>query len=401
MKTKMTLKTMENSDSELQGFPRELLDRTVQERMNHFIKHTMAHPHLNKAYQNILDAVYKAPGTSLIFVVGPTGVGKSTLLYRMEQKVIERNLADLEIDRGKIPIFGVESKSPELSQFEWKDFYIRLLEAINEPLIDKKIAYHDKAVNKSNSKSQWRLAVESALKNRRPDAFYIDEAHHLAQLSSGQKLKDQPEVLKSLANLGKVKIIPTGTYDLLQLTDLGDQLCRRTKIVHFPRYRASVEDEREKFKSIVKALEIELPLQQQPDLSGSWEFLYERSLGCVGILKDWLSETLYDVLTKKKPAVTILLRDLERKARPVNQCRVMLSVILAGEKRFVESVEELNELRRDLGLVDLDNGAGKESITRENSKNSGSTSTNSSKQKQPIGQPKAVRYPVGDVENAK
>jgi energy-coupling factor transporter ATP-binding protein EcfA2 len=397
----MTLKTMENSDSELQGFPRELLDRPVQERMDHFIKHTMAHPHLNKAYQNILDAVYKAPGTSLIFVVGPTGVGKSTLLYRMEQKVIERNLADLEIDRGKIPIFGVESKSPELSQFEWKDFYIRLLEAINEPLIDKKIAYHDKAVNKSNSKSQWRLAVESALKNRRPDAFYIDEAHHLAQLSSGQKLKDQPEVLKSLANLGKVKIIPTGTYDLLQLTDLGDQLCRRTKIVHFPRYRASVEDEREKFKSIVKALEIELPLQQQPDLSESWEFLYERSLGCVGILKDWLSETLYDVLTKKKPAVTILLKDLERKARPVNQCRVMLSVILAGEKRFVESVEELNELRRDLGLVDLDNGAGKESITRENSKNSGSTSTKSSKQKQPIGQPKAVRYPVGDVENAK
>jgi predicted AAA+ superfamily ATPase len=101
----MTLKTMENSDSELQGFPRELLDRPVQERMDHFIKHTMAHPHLNKAYQNILDAVYKAPGTSLIFVVGPTGVGKSTLLYRMEQKVIERNLADLEIDRGKIPIF--------------------------------------------------------------------------------------------------------------------------------------------------------------------------------------------------------------------------------------------------------------------------------------------------------
>ena len=121
----------------------------------------------------------------------------------------------------------------------------------------------------------------------------------------------------------------------------------------------------------------------------------------MGILKDWLSETLYDVLTKKKPAVTILLKDLERKARPVNQCRVMLNVILAGEKRFLESVEELNELRRDLGLIDLDHGAGKESINKENSKNLSSVPTNSSKQKQPIGQPKAVRYPVGDTENAK
>ena len=395
----MTLKTTEISNSELQGFPVELLDRSIQERIDYFISHTMAHPHLNKAYQNILDAIYKAPGTSLIFVVGPTGVGKSTLLYRMEQKIIERNLADLEIDRGKIPIFGVESKSPELSQFEWKDFYIRLLEAINEPLIDKKIVYHDKSVSRSNSKSQWRLAVESALKNRRPDAFYIDEAHHLAQLSSGQKLKDQPEVLKSLANLGKVKIIPAGTYDLLQLTDLGDQLCRRTKIVHFPRYRASVEDEREKFKSIVKALQIQLPLQTQPNLVESWEFLYERSLGCVGILKDWVSETLYDALTKKKPAATISIKDLERKARPVNQCRVMLSVILAGEKRFMESTEELNELRRDLGLVDLDNRLGDESTHKENRQVVISAST--PKQKQPIGQPKAVRYPVGDDENAK
>ncbi len=395
----MTLKTTEISNSELQSFPIEFLDRSIQERIDYFTGHTMAHPHLKKAYQNILDAIYKAPGTSLIFVVGPTGVGKSTLLHRMEQKIIERNLADLEIDRGKIPIFGVESKSPELSQFEWKDFYIRLLEAINEPLIDKKIVYHDKSVNRSNSKSQWRLAVESALKNRRPDAFYIDEAHHLAQLSSGQKLKDQPEVLKSLANLGKVKIIPAGTYDLLQLTDLGDQLCRRTKIVHFPRYRASVEDEREKFKSIVNALQIQLPLQTQPDLVGSWEFLYERSLGCVGILKDWLSETLYDALTKKKPATTISIKDLEKKARPVNQCRVMLSVILAGEKRFMESTEELNELRRDLGLVDLDNGLGSESNVKESRKVS--TSAPAPEQKRPIGQPKAVRYPVGDVESAK
>jgi hypothetical protein len=397
----MTLKTMEISDVKLQGFPKELLDRSIQERIDYFTGHTMAHPHLNKAYQNILDTIYKAPGTSLIFVVGPTGVGKSTLLYRMEQKIIERNLAEMEIDRGKIPIFGVESKSPELSQFEWKDFYIRLLEAINEPLIDKKIVYHDKAVNGSNSKSQWRRAVESALQNRRPDAFYIDEAHHLAQLSSGQKLKDQPEVLKSLANLGKVKIIPTGTYDLLQLTDLGDQLCRRTKIVHFPRYRASEKDEQEKFIKIVRELEIQLPLQKQPDLVESWQFLYERSLGCVGMLKDWLSETLYDVLTKKKPAATISLKDLERKARPVNQCRVMLNVILAGEKRFLESVEELNDLRRDLGLLDLDVESAQDSTTKENNLTSKTKPSSTSQQKQPIGQPKAVRYPVGDVENAK
>lgn len=395
----MTLKTTEISDVELQGFPKELLDRPVQERIDYFIGYTMAHPHLNKAYQNILNAIYKAPGTSLIFVVGPTGVGKSKLLYRMEQKIIERNLANLEIDRGKIPIFGLESKSPELSQFEWKDFYVRLLQAINEPLIDKKIVYNDRSVNMSNSKSQWRLAVESALKNRRPDAFYIDEAHHLAQLSSGQKLKNQPEVLKSLANLSKVKIIPTGTYALLPLTDLGDQLCRRTKIVHFPRYKASVKGELEKFKSIVKALEVQLPLQIQPDLLESWEFLYENSCGCVGTLKDILSATLSYVLDKEKPAATISIKALKKHGFTLIQRRTMLSTIVAGEKRFVESDDELAEFRKELGLLDLDNGSKQDSIVKENREVS--TSDPNPKQKQPIGQPKAVRYPVGDVENAK
>ncbi len=81
----------------------------------------------------------------------------------------------------------------------------------------------EKKINYGQSRSKWRSAVESALINRRPDAFYIDEAHHLTMLPSGRKLKDQPETLKSLANLTQVKIIPTGTYDLLPLIDLGDQ----------------------------------------------------------------------------------------------------------------------------------------------------------------------------------
>jgi hypothetical protein len=79
----------------------------------------------------------------------------------------------------------------------------------------------------------------------------------------------------------------------------------------------------------------------------------------------------------------------------------MLSAILAGEKRFLESVEELNELRRDLGLLDLDVKSAQESTAKESNLTSKPTSPSPSKQKQPIGQPNAVRYTVGDVENAK
>ncbi|MEB3280310.1 MAG: hypothetical protein VKK42_15460 [Lyngbya sp.] len=118
-------------------------------------------------------------------------------------------------------------------------------------------------------------------------------------------MKDQPETLKSLANLTQVKIMPTGTYDLLPLIDLGDQLCRRSKTIHFQRYHAENATEAKAFKSVVQTFSQYLPLLERPDLLSHWEFLYERSLGCVGILKDWLSQTLSGVLDNDEKAVTI------------------------------------------------------------------------------------------------
>jgi GTPase SAR1 family protein len=217
-------------------YPQELLQAPVSDRVRFFVHYTMAHPHLIKAFNEVMQSVYHAPGISLIFVVGATGVGKTTLLHRLEQKLTQKALPELKHNPGKVPVIGLEAKAPEFSQFDWKDFYIRLLKVLKEPLVEKKINY-------GQSCSKWRSAVESALINRSLDAFYIDEAHHLTMLPSGRKLKDQPETLKSLANLTKVKIIPTGTYDLLPLIDLGDQLCRRSKTIHFQRYHAENSQE--------------------------------------------------------------------------------------------------------------------------------------------------------------
>lgn len=368
------------------GFPEKLLKQPIKERIDYFVNYTMAHPHLTQAYQEVMQAVYEAPGTSMIFVAGSTGVGKTTLLNRLVQKCTEAALVSMEVDKGKIPIFGVEAKSPEFGQFDWKDFYIRLLKAVNEPLIDKKITYEHEKANQRDSKSTWRLSVESALINRRPDAFYIDEAHHLALLASGQKLKDQPEALKSLANLAEVKIILSGTYALLSIVDLGDQLCRRSKTVHFERYHADSSEELQIFQNIIGTFQVHLPLLKMPDLVRYWEFLYERSLGCVGMLKDWLSETLSDVLHNHEGS-TITLKDLQRHARPVRQCLKILKVVKEGEVRFIELQAELEELRRELGLSQTSY-----KLELENIQNQASTSKHPKKD---VGQPKPHRYDIG------
>jgi hypothetical protein len=228
--------------------------------------------------------------------------------------------------------------------------------------------------------------VESALINRSPDAFYIDEAHHLAMLPSGRKLKDQPETLKSLANLTQVKIIPTGTYDLLPLIDLGDQLCRRSKTIHFQRYHAENSTEAKAFKSVVQTFSHYLPLAKRPDLLPHWEFLYERSLGCVGILKDWLSVTFSAVLDSDAQAQTITLSDLQRHAPTVRQCLVMLKAISMGEQILEESDEDLLQLQKALKLTpsSIDSVRQKQILSKKERRRS----------KKPVAKASARRYPL-------
>jgi hypothetical protein len=53
-------------------YPQELLHAPVSERVRFFVDYTMAHPHLIKAFNEVMQSVYNAPGISLIFVVGAT-----------------------------------------------------------------------------------------------------------------------------------------------------------------------------------------------------------------------------------------------------------------------------------------------------------------------------------------
>jgi ABC-type phosphate/phosphonate transport system ATPase subunit len=75
---------------EQQRLPQELLKAPISERVTFFVNYTMAHPHLIQTFNQVMQSVYQAPGISLIFVVGATGVGKTTLLRRLEQKLTEK-----------------------------------------------------------------------------------------------------------------------------------------------------------------------------------------------------------------------------------------------------------------------------------------------------------------------
>ncbi|MBD3881717.1 AAA family ATPase [Phormidium tenue FACHB-886] len=375
----------------INGFPRELLNSSVQERTAFFENYTMPHPRLIESVKQLTDSIYESAKPPIVFVFGPTGVGKSTLIRKVRKNLIESALPDLFEDRARIPCAVIEAATPEFSNFDWKDFYVRGLTALQEPLIDNKVD-PDSAKKKPNpdkNKLKLRLSFEEALRQRHPDAFFIDEAQNLGKLSSGRKLKDQTDCIKSIANISGVQFVLVGTYELIVLRNLSAQLCRRSIDVHFSRYQSTPEDLKI-FENIVKTFQYYLPLPEIPDLASHWDFCYERTIGCVGILKDWLSRTLSAVLKTNPSAKTITYKDLMKHAWSVEQCRIMLTEAMEAEGKFRDKDAGKNDLRMALGLV-----ASQASTSQVTSQSDTATPQGKGKTRN-VGKPNPTRRPTGE-----
>ncbi len=345
------------------GFPRILLEQSALERRRYFRDYTIAHPHLAEVYQQLRDELATVDAGSLIFVCGPSGIGKTTLLRRIEQKFLEEMKPELEQNPGRLPLVMVEALSPETGNFNWKDFYRRLLVKLDEPCIDKKIIpglqrnghqdYRHIALRAKAGVAEYRHAVEQALRNRRPAAICIDEAQHLARMASGRKLQDQLDCIKSLANQAEVPIVLCGHYELLVFRNLSAQLSRRSIDIHFRRYRADEEAELQIFKNVVWSFGRHLPLEEEPDLVEQWDYLYERSLGCVGVLKPWLLKGFSAAL--KDGGRKLALQHLNKTAPSVSRCKKMLADLWEGENLLAEPPEARHQLRLQLGLESAPN----------------------------------------------
>jgi energy-coupling factor transporter ATP-binding protein EcfA2 len=328
-------------------------------RLKQFQEYTVAHPHLVEAKDRLVAAVRESAPNSLILVIGPTGVGKSTLRGRVEQLLTSESLPEMESDPARIPVVSVEAVAPTSGSFNWRDHFKRMLSAMDEPLIERKrmlpCESESNAVFTPGPKApggEYYRAVEQALRYRRPGAVLIDEAQHLAKMSSGRRLLDQLDVIKSLANRTGTVHALFGTYDLLAFRNLSGQLSRRSIDVHFRRYRADNGDDRKAFMNVLRSFERQIPLAEPADLVANWEFLYERSIGCVGILKDWLVRTLSAILRRGSTSLTF--RDLTVHALTVSQCEKILAEITEGETRLAESDGARSRFRLALGLSSVE-----------------------------------------------
>ncbi len=343
-------------------FPHHLLQQPPERRLDYFKAFTVAHPALKQADQAVWNALREPAGAALIFVVGPTGVGKTTLLTQIEKRLIDLATTPGNRSNSHIPALKLDAVSPALTQFKWGDYYQRALLLLQEPHVEYAVDYRRQVPVLARQTVEqnplpWkgrtdtaalRLIFEQALKHRKPYAILIDEAEHIAKAARGSKLLDQLDHLKSLAIMSQVVHVLVGTYDLMVFRNLSAQLSRRSIDVHFSRYHATNEADVRAFKSVLWSFQRNLPVEEEPDLLQHWKYCYERTIGCVGVLKDWFTRALAEALEQGEKTLSRPL--LEQYALSVDRCGQMVSEAVAGETALTEDDQAAYRLRVRLGL---------------------------------------------------
>jgi energy-coupling factor transporter ATP-binding protein EcfA2 len=302
----------------IKSFPEKLLLSSNSEKLEYFQKKAFVpHQKIDNALKQLLECITEPAGTSLFLVFGCTGSGKSTLLRQLNKRLNEHFKEELLNNPGRIIVAGVEVRE-EPGKFNYKDYYIRSLEALQEVLIQHKILYPSLTGEKIKSSDDpsngdaaaYRRALEKALKNRGLVAFTLDESQHLLMAAGAAQVLRQFNWVKSIANLSETTHVLFGTYELLNCRTWNGQTGRRSEDVHLARYLAESEADYIELIRVIRTFLGKMPLRSEPSLEKHYDYLIEYCLGCVGVLKDWLHRSLRTALNDN--AKTLLVEHLKK-----------------------------------------------------------------------------------------
>jgi len=317
------------------------------------------HPILEETYKSLQDEIRYAKEGAIIFLFGPTGIGKTTLMRYFMRKSYEAEMDALYADPGLIPFVMVEAVSPgSCKKFSWLDFNRRALQALAEPLVQRKVQYKIECVaqdgqgkivvDQREPEHALKRSLEQTLQQRKVKALLIDEAQHIGSgCRTRDQLYSQLEYIKSFSNLSKTAVVLIGTYDLIDFFDHNDQAARRSKRVHFPRYsqrKAHMED----FTDIICWFIEKMPLEVELDIDQHFGYLYDGSFGCVGLLKSWFDSAL--TLACEGGAKKVTIKHFEATEAAQGDPATLYNALVGGERKLAELKDKRGMVRELLAL---------------------------------------------------
>lgn len=265
------------------------------------VEHRLQSQALEAVWMHLAQARHtreRRPGSEgqITLLFGPTGVGKTALWDAVKGRCrawhVRRALP------GLMPYLYTLCDVPSSGVWQMKPFYENTLAAADEVLIGQK----QLAKPVTFAQASWhattaglRQATLNLLKHRQPPVFCIDEAHHLGIHSSDEQKDKNLDAIKTFADQAAVPILMIGSYELIDFHSRSGRLGRRTVPFHLRRYDIENEDDQFEYASAVNFFSERLP-QNGVDLYAQALDFMDQTLGCVGLLKQWLERAYFAAL---------------------------------------------------------------------------------------------------------
>jgi hypothetical protein len=314
------------------------------------------HPRLEEMEQFLLRAISGHRSYTLLDLYGASGVGKSTVMGQAARLV-----RAAETNPAVIPVVIVQASPEDVGSAARLDYYQQILTQLqHHPAIRDRTKHLPLYINprkKSSDPAEWldmRNAVEYALALLQVKVVFVDEAQHLLAPDPLRKPTAQLDWLKTLANRTNVLHVLVGNFDLYEYCHLNAQVVRRMRDHHFPRYHLDNQKECEEFVGALQSLLESVPLiVDVPALLKHWRWFGEWSVGCVGVLGDWIVETVDALWGKGETVLTV--EALTKYALQPDQRARMEMEARTGEHRVARAKAQSElQLQKLLGTLTPD-----------------------------------------------
>ncbi len=308
----------------------------------------LSHRNWNRAISQAHAMLISSSAGEVVCITGPSRGGKSRLVDELERLLTcGINLSNSDY----MTVVKILATNCSVGgTFSSKAFTLRALDAVKHPF------YSD---NNSNA-ADWgasfykqlgrtpetvlRPALEAAIKNRKTKYIFIDEAQHVLHSRGGKK--DAAAILdswKCLAQSTGVVLVLVGAYPLLDAMALSPHMIGRKHQVHIPRYQY-VKNDLKSFLGLLESYSKFVKLK--PDVESLKiyaSYLYDGSLGCIGLLEAWIREALSYALANNEDY--LLLEHFEMSFKVETDRRMVAAEIKNGERFLLSEESKVSEIK--------------------------------------------------------
>jgi energy-coupling factor transporter ATP-binding protein EcfA2 len=308
---------------------------------------TVKHPKQNEALERAMFLLTKCINVDFVVAAGPTGAGKSHLLKRLIKTLDEFYKPQVLETPSMVPCLSTLAVADGAKKFAWKRLWLDGSKGLGDPFANARSWRTSGAASSRLAKESFTTSVardefEMELQKRGTRIWAIDEAQHLLLGGSAGASSDQFDVLKSVSQVTALKLVLCGTYQLPRMLGNSGQVMRRSATVTLAPYSINVQSEVNQFAGVCSLLLQHLPGDHALDAIEVIEPLFVGSLGCVGVLKDWIARAWAHSYFKRR---RLTIDDFNETRLSFETLLSMQEEIKAGEAMNSASAEALYRSR--------------------------------------------------------